>query len=110
MEKKGALKLLIVFIIISLISACSKEKSDQIKLNPQRFQIFLSENSSSKSGLMWEESNIADKSKLLYDVFLNGKLQQKDRSLKKITFENLEENVEYSAKIIAKSIYKTVQM
>lgn len=107
MEKKGALKLLVVLLIVSFMSACSKEKSDQIKLDPQCFQIFLSENSSSKSHIIWEESNIADKSKLLYDVFLNGKLKQKNRSLKKITFDNLEENVEYNVKVIAKSIYKT---
>lgn len=107
MKKKGALKILLVFLIIFLTNACSKKESDQIKLDPLSFKIFVSENSSSTSSIMWENSDIADKSKLLYDVYLNGELKQSDVEEKIFFFDGLDEDTEYNTKVVAKSNYNT---
>lgn len=106
MVKRFLLIVLLFIISLSTIS-CGDKDTDEIVLNPNKFKLSLLNVNSELANIEWQNSSIADKSNLVYDVYLNGELKETNIISRNFIFNLLTEDTEYNVRIVAKSIYKT---
>jgi hypothetical protein len=107
MMKRFVVKVLLLITILLSTISCGDKETDEILLNPNKFKLTLLNVNSEIANVEWQNSNIADKTNLVYDIYLNGELKQTNTTAKFFTFNDLTEDTEYNARIVAKSIYKT---
>ena len=106
-------KLMFVWLMITtigLVLSCSKDESSpepEIKLNPFSFDVFKKELGYDFVEIQWTASLISDKSKVVYDVYIEGELKGTDLESLSYRFKDLEAVTTYNVEVIAKSIYKT---
>ncbi|RXQ95714.1 hypothetical protein EO244_07580 [Ancylomarina salipaludis] len=106
-------KLVFVWLLVmalGLVLSCSKDGTSpepEIKLKPSSFNISVKEVSYDFAEVQWTASLISDKSKIVYDVYLNDELKGKDLESLSYRFEALEAVTTYNLEVIAKSTYET---
>jgi len=106
-------KLMFVGLIIAsiaLVMSCSKDETNsepEFKLSPSQFDVSVKGISYNFAEIEWTASLISDKSKIIYDVYLNDELKGKAIEDLKYRFEKLEALTTYNLEVIAKSTYET---
>jgi len=112
-ERNMRVKLMFVWLMIAtigLVLSCSKDESSpepEIKLVPSSFEISAKSLGYNFADIQWTASLISDKSKIVYDVYLNGELKANDLESLNYRFEQLEALTTYSLEVISRSLYKT---
>lgn len=95
---------------VGLVLSCSKDESSpepEIKLEPSSFEISAKSVGYNFADIHWTASLISDKSKIVYDVYLNDELKAKDLGTLIYRFEQLEAVTTYSLEVISRSLYET---
>lgn len=95
---------------IGLILSCSKDDvspEPEVKLSPLSFDISKKDLGHDFSEIQWTPSLILDKSKVVYDVYIEEELKGKDLETLSYRFEDLKALTTYNIEVIAKSIHKT---
>jgi len=106
-------KLMFVWLMITtigLVLSCSKDESSpepEIKLNPFSFDVSMKDLGYDFVEIQWTASLISDKSKIVYDVYIEGELKGTDLENLRYRFKDLEAVTTYNVEVIAKSIYNT---
>ncbi|WP_054722318.1 fibronectin type III domain-containing protein [Marinifilum fragile] len=106
-------KLMFVWLMVmalGFVVSCSKDETGpeaEIKLNPSNFNISVKELTYNSAEIQWTASLISDKSKIVYDVYLNDELKAKNLENLSYRFEELEAVTTYNLEVIAKSTYDT---
>jgi len=106
-------KLMFVWLIIAsiaLVLSCSKDETNpepEIELEPSSFEISAKTVGYNFADIQWTASLISDKSKIVYDIYLNDELKAKDLETLNYRFEQLEPQTTYKLEVIAKSEYET---
>lgn len=98
---------------IGLVLSCSKDETNsepEFKLSPSQFDVSVKGISYNFAEIEWTASLISDKSKIVYDVYLNDELKGKAIEDLKYRFEKLEALTSYNIEVIAKSTYETQVM
>ncbi|MGZ2369626.1 hypothetical protein ACXR6G_07550 [Ancylomarina sp. YFZ004] len=95
---------------IGLVLSCSKDETNsepEFKLSPSQFDVSVKGVGYNFAEIQWTASLISDKSKIVYDVYLNDELKGKAIEDLKYRFEKLEALTTYNLEVIAKSTYET---
>jgi len=106
-------KLMFVGLIIAsiaLVMSCSKDETNSepdLKLSLSQFDVSIKGVGYNFAEIHWTPSLISDKSKVVYDVYLNDELKGKDIDVLKYRFEKLEALTTYNLEVVAKSTYET---
>lgn len=107
MMRNVLIKIVFLITILCVLISCGKQEEDKIVLDPHAFRLSLLNVNSELANVEWKSSSIADKSNLVYDIYLNGELKESDIVDKFFTFTDLTEDTAYNIRVVAKSIYDT---
>jgi len=100
----------LLVLTIGLVLSCSKGETDQepeVKLSPSNFEVSVMSLGYDFAEIQWTASQISDKSKIVYDVYINEELSGENLEALNYRFEELEALTTYKLEVIAKSEYET---
>lgn len=96
-------------LLLGVFVGCSKKEESltPLKVKPSDYIIGIKYLGFDNTVIQWEASVMADKSKVVYDIFLNDEQKGKDMEVTNYEFQGLACATDYKVRVVAKSIYGT---